>query len=241
MAANLYMTQVSSVQDVSPHMRRVVLTGESLADFPVDKESAHIKAIFPDPSSQDKLPTLSTSPDQRKWMRSYTIRQFNQSRRELTIDFAVNDHQGLAADWALNAQPNDFLGVAGPGDIKHTDFGAHQHLFFGDITALPAIAATLEQLPLSSQGQAWLQVPDSEDIQEIIAPRGIKIHWLVTSNKLTERFLSGLQSVGCELTDTAIFIAAEASIVRQLKAYLSDHCQYTPEKLYASAYWNSKR
>ena len=173
MAVNLRMTQVLSVCDLSPHMRRIILTGESLVDFPEGKASAHVKAIFPNPNAVDKQPILSTAPDNRKWMRSYTIRHFNQQRQELTIDFAVNDHLGLATNWALNAKPGDYLGIAGPGDIKHTDFNAKQHLFFGDITALPAIAATLEQLPDTAIGQVWLQVPQQTDIQDVKVPEGI--------------------------------------------------------------------
>ncbi|WP_348350235.1 siderophore-interacting protein [Paraglaciecola sp.] len=59
---------------------------------------------------------------------------------QLTLDFAVNDHQGLASNWASNAVPGDHLGIAGPGGSKHPDLYAESHLMFGDITALPAIA-----------------------------------------------------------------------------------------------------
>ncbi|WP_158966472.1 siderophore-interacting protein [Paraglaciecola sp. L3A3] len=242
MGPKMRMTKVLSVTELSPHMRRIILTGEALNDLPEGKQSAHVKAIFPDPNDVNKMPRLGLYFGFKKWMRSYTVRAFDKQNLQLTLDFAVNDHQGLASNWALNAQPGDHLGIAGSGgDTKHTDLHADRHLFFGDITALPAIAATLELLPENAQGRVWIQVPDTLDIQTLIAPQGIEINWLVTGDKLTEQFLTGLQSEPENLDNTAIFIAAEASIVRQLKSYLNQHCHYDKRLLYASAYWNQKK
>ncbi|MGL6258617.1 siderophore-interacting protein [Vibrio sp. WXL210] len=240
MGPKMRMTQVVSVEELSPHMKRIVLGGESLADFPIDKESAHVKAIFPNPASIDKMPRLGMYFGFKKWMRSYTVRQFDPKSQLLTLDFAVNDHQGLATNWALQAKVGDHLGIAGPGEIKHTDYNTDNHLLFGDLTALPAIAATLERLDKQATGHAWIQVPSDQDIQDIDAPYGVEIHWLITEDKCTSRFLEALVAQPTELADSAIFIAAEASVVKALKSHLNCHCQYDKTKLYASAYWNKK-
>jgi NADPH-dependent ferric siderophore reductase len=241
MNAKMRMTEVLTINDISPHMRRITLTGDALTDFPEDKESAYVKAIFPDPNSSEKTPKLGFHLGFKKFMRSYTVRAFDKKNKTLAIDFAVNDHQGLATNWASQAKPGDLLGIAGPGDTKYPDLFAQKHLFFGDITALPAIAAILEQLNASAVGHAWIQVPTKQDIQQLLAPTGIEIHWLVTVEKLTDKFLVGLESQGSNLSSTAIFIAAEASKVKQLKAHLNSQCQYDKSKLYASAYWNQKK
>jgi NADPH-dependent ferric siderophore reductase len=241
MGPKMRMTQVLSVTDLSPHMKRIALTGESLSDFPNNKKSAHVKVIFPNPNSTNNKPKLGIYLGFKKFMRSYTVRSFDQQQHTLTLDFAVNDHQGLASNWALQAKAGDYLGIAGPGDIKHTDLFAEHHLFLGDITALPAIAATLEMLPENAVGTAYIQVPDKQDIQPLLKPEGINIEWFVTTNKLTDDFLNALKTVGETLNNSAIFIAAEASIIKQLKSYLNKHCRYDKAKLYASAYWNQKR
>ncbi|WP_076417587.1 siderophore-interacting protein [Colwellia sp. UCD-KL20] len=241
MGPTMRMTQVLSVCDLTPHMKRIVVTGDDLSDFPENKEGGYVKAIFPNPEVNDKKPKLGMYLGFRKWMRSYTIRFFDKQNLALTLDFAVNDHQGLASNWALQAKVGDYLGIAGPGEPKHTDLLADNHLFFGDITALPAIATTLEKLADNATGHAYIQVPSEEDIQPLKAPKGIKVHWLVTPNKLTNEFLTGLASRGNNLKGTAIFIAAEASVVKQLKEYLNESCNYDKSRLYASAYWNKKR
>ncbi|MFT2089926.1 siderophore-interacting protein [Paraglaciecola sp. 2405UD69-4] len=239
MGPKMRMAQVSSIEDLSPHMRRITLSGDSLLDFPSDKKSAHVKVIFPNPETPNTPPKLGIYLGFKKWMRSYTVRYFD--GENLTLDFAVNDHQGLATNWAANAKVNDYVGIAGPGEVKHTDYQASRHLFFGDLTALPAIAATLEQLPKTAIGHAWIQVPTEQDIQTLSHPAGVNVKWLVTKNKLTDEFLKALQAQPNDLTGTAIFIALEASIVRQLKTHLNEHCEYDKSKLYASAYWNKKQ
>ncbi|MBU2872178.1 siderophore-interacting protein [Colwellia sp. E2M01] len=241
MGPKMRMTTVTSVTELSPHMKRIIVSGDDLKDFPEDKKSAHVKAIFPDPNSAHKTPKLGLYFGFKKWMRSYTVREFNKERLELTLDFAVNDHKGLATNWAVQAKPGDKLGIAGPGEPKHTNLQEDNHLFFGDITALPAIAATLEQLPASAKGKAWIQVPTELDKQSFIAPKDIEINWLVTPNKLTDKFLNAFAAEPEDLMHTAIFIATEMSIVKQLKQHLQTHCNYDKKKLYASAYWDMKK
>ncbi|MCI2283943.1 siderophore-interacting protein [Colwellia sp. MSW7] len=241
MGPNMRMTTVESVTNLSPHMKRIIVTGSELFDFPDDKKSAHVKAIFPNPNAETKIPKLGMYFGFKKWMRSYTIREFNREKLQLTLDFAVNDHQGLATNWAGNAQPDDHLGIVGPGDTKHPDLYADSHLLMGDITALPAIAAVIEQLPGDAKGNVWIQVPESSDIQAFNAPENITINWIITPDKFTEEFLIALASQPKSMVNTAIFIAAEASVVRQLKSYLNEHCQYDKKLLYASAYWNHKK
>lgn len=241
MAAKSRMLKVSAVQHLSPHIKRVTLTGDELSDFPVNKESAHVKVIFPQPGAKDNKPKLGMYFGFKKWRRSYTVSQFDQQKLALSIDFCINDHQGLGANWAQQAKPGDYLGISGPSGLKHTDFMAKQHVFFGDMTALSAIAATLAKLPEQAKGYAWIQVASEQDIRTLSAPCGIQVNWFVTEHKQTPQFLTAVQSLPADLRDTAIFIAAETSIVKQLKKYLSQHCQYDKKKLYASAYWNAKK
>ncbi|MGJ8681726.1 siderophore-interacting protein [Paraglaciecola sp.] len=241
MGPKMRMTQVKKISDLSPHMRRIVLSGDSLADFPTGKKSAHVKVIFPNPAKKDTKPKLGLYLGFKKWMRSYTIREFDPQTKSLSLDFAINDHQGLASNWAAQAQVGDYLGIAGSGDVKHTNLNAPHHLLFGDLTALPVIAATLEMLPAGAKGKAFIQVPSEQDIQVVTKPEGIDLNWLVTTDKMTDGFINALSQEDKNLNDTAILIAAEASIVKQLKSFLNQNCNYNKSNLYASAYWNSKK
>lgn len=96
-------------------------------------------------------------------------------------------------------------------------------------------------MPENALGKAWIQVPEALDIQSLKTPKNIEINWLVTENKLTNQFLDALRLESKKLDNCAIFIAAEASVVRVLKDHLNQHCSYDKSKLYASAYWNIKK
>ena len=231
------MTQVAHIDDLGPHMRRVTLTGEVLKDFPLDQESAHFKAIFPQPGQAK--PKLGIYPGFKKWMRSYTIRAFNKQAKALTVDFAVNDHRGLGTNWANNAQVGDYLGIAGPGDTKHTNYDADWHLFVADLTALPAAAAVLEKLPENAKGTALLQVPTEQDKQSINSPKDIDITWVINPDVTTNVLLETVQDTPWLTGEPAIFIATESSQMKTIKRFVKSMPGYTSKQTYASGYWKA--
>lgn len=231
------MTQVAYIKDMGPHMRRIILRGEDLNDFPLNQESAHFKAIFPRPG--ESKPKLGTYTGFKQWMRSYTVRAFNNQTKALTVDFAVNDHEGLAANWAKNAQLGDYLGVAGPGDTKYTNYDADWHLIMADLTALPAAAAILEKLPATAIGTAFLQVPTINDKQNIAVPDGIDVQWIINNNVDKNALLKSLNSLTWRDGKPAIFVAGEANQTKAIKQHLKNKPGYISEQVYASGYWKA--
>src|SRR5438874_1487553 len=83
--------QVTRVQHVGPHFRRITFGGESLSDFVSASFDDHIKLI---------LDAGSSAPV----MRDYTPRRFDTDARELDIEFALHG-DGPAATWAAQATP----------------------------------------------------------------------------------------------------------------------------------------
>ncbi|MDN3682462.1 siderophore-interacting protein [Vibrio tapetis subsp. quintayensis] len=237
MGFNMRMTQVHNIIDLSPHMRRIILSGSDLNDFPVGQESAHVKIVLPSPG-QIK-PKLGFSFGMKKRMRSYTIRAFDDITKQLTLDFAVNDHQGLATGWASNAQIGDYLGIAGPGKAKYPDYLADWHLLIADLTALPALAAILEKLPESAQGQVLVQVPSLADRQEVKIPIGINLKWVINSDPSQPKLLEELESITWQSPNPAIFVAANAQQVKGIRQYIQKNRNYNSDKSYFSGYWKA--
>ena len=66
---------------------------------------------------------------------------------QLTIDFVVHGDTGVAAPWAIAAQPGEKLPAPGPRRRYAPRADADWHLLIGDDTVVPAIGATLERLP----------------------------------------------------------------------------------------------
>ena len=237
MSRKMRMTQVSAIEDISPHMRRIMLKGADLHDFPAEQESAHVKTIFPQPGQTQ--PRLGLYLGAKKWMRSYTVRAFDNHNKTLTVDFAVNDHQGLATNWASEAKVGDYLGIAGPGPTKHTDLDAAWHLMVADITGLPALAAILEKLPKKARGFAFIQVPSKADTQTISSPKGIKVNWIINSNPNDNKLLNEVMKVNWQPGEPSIFIATQSRHMKAIKAFVKKQPGYNKSKTYASGYWKA--
>lgn len=237
MGPKMRMTQVVRIIDISPHMRRIVLSGSDLHDFPTEQESAHVKAIFPRPG--ETMPKLGSILVSKKWMRSYTIRNFDNISKELSIDFAVNDHQGLATDWARQTKVGDFLGIAGPGETKHTNYNADWHLIVADLTALPAAAAILEKLPDDATGYALVQVPTEQDMQSFRVPNGVLLEWVVSPYQPRNLLLESVKQLVWKAGVPAIFIAAESGHMQAIKLFVKSQPGYSKIQTYASGYWKA--
>ena len=109
---------VQDAQRVTPHLIRVTLAGDELADFTSPGFDDHAKLFFPDPAT-GRLTLPTVGPEGPVWpegarptMRDYTPRRYDPAARTLEIDFALHE-AGPATQWAERAQPGDVLGVGG--------------------------------------------------------------------------------------------------------------------------------
>ena len=67
----------------------------------------------------------------------------------------------------------------GPSPAKLTEFDADWYLIAADPSAIPVAAVALEAMPRDSKGIAIFEITAREDRQDIDAPKGIAIHWLI--------------------------------------------------------------
>ncbi|MGW4027438.1 siderophore-interacting protein, partial [Streptomyces sp. NPDC005009] len=109
--------------------------------------------------------------------REYTVRRFDPAAGEIDIDIAPHEG-GLASDWARSVTPGAVTHVAGPPGGLIVPPVYDRYLLVGDITALPAVARWLEQLPRSARGWAFVEVADATEEIPLSAPEGIEVHWL---------------------------------------------------------------
>src|SRR4051794_32108548 len=145
---------VTRVQELTPHMVRVVVGGEGLAGLRAGDYTDHyVKVLFPPagvdyPEPFDVAAIRETMP-REAWpvTRTYTIRRWLPGVPEMWIDFVVHGDEGLAGPWAARAKPGDAFRFMGPGGGYAPDPAAGWHLLAGDESALPAIAAALAGMP----------------------------------------------------------------------------------------------
>lgn len=166
------------IEQVSPLLRRLVLTGEDLAHFESHVPDEHVKIVFPDADGQVRPPAVVN--DRFDWprpfpaTREYTVRRFDRDAAELWIDFAIHDH-GLASDWVQAVAPGTRVWLAGPKPAVVVPADFTRLVLLGDHTAVPAIARWLEELPPETEAVVAIQVPAESERLELARD----VTWLV--------------------------------------------------------------
>ena len=229
---------VISTTDIAPHLKRLVVGGDEFYDFPNDQLGAYVKVLFPHFGQNDvEIDLKATNPAPK---RSYTIRAIDPVKHTITLDFVVNQHSGIATNWAKQAKPGDKLAIAGPGPKKLDDFSQRQYLMIADLTSVNAINGYLQQLPASANVDVFIHIADSQDIitlDTIEAHTNHRINWLVTTEpqiELVEQITHCLN----HYTDTPIiFMGLEASLVRTIQNLAKEQFAIPSEKIVSSAYW----
>ena len=168
----------------------------------------------------------------------YTVRRWDGEAGELTLDFVVHGQEGLAGPWAANARPGDVLHFSGPGGSYAPDPQAHWHLLAGDETALPAIAAALEQLPSHATAHVFIEVADAAEQQTLIAPTGATLTWLHRGQHPVGALLvHALTHFEFPAGTPHAFVHGEPGFVKELRRVLRVERALPLDRLSVSGYW----
>jgi len=171
-------------------------------------------------------------------MRSYTVRAFDETTRELTLDFVVHGDEGVAGPWAAAAQRGDEVLLVGPGGGYEPDPAAGRHLLAGDLSALPAIAVALERLPGDAVGHALVEVHDAGDEVDLPRPAGVELTWVHTGDERPGvRLVDAVRALPWPDGDVHGFVHGEAAAVREIRRYLRTERGLGLDRLSVSGYW----
>jgi len=174
--------RVIRITELTPHMRRITLTGDNLERFATD-ENYHVRLYFPQDPGAPNWPVrgadglgIVQDPAHELPIRKYTIRRIDLATAEVDIDFVLHAAPGPGSDWAKAAATGALVGMGGPGGrgVRSADW----YLLVGDETALPAIARALENMPTSAEGHVLVEVDHSSDALPLTGPEGIQVAWI---------------------------------------------------------------
>ncbi|NGO78189.1 siderophore-interacting protein [Streptomyces sp. YC504] len=244
-APQTHLAEVVRSEQLTPHMQRVVLGGEGLARFAADEYTDHyIKLLFaPDgvdyPEPFD-IQAIRAELPREQWpvTRTYTVRAWDPELRELTVDFVIHGDEGLAGPWARDARPGDTIRFLGPGGAYTPSPTADWHLLAGDESALPAIAASLEQLPEGARVFAYVEVEDASEEQKVASPDGTHITYLHREGRrVGEALVEVVRALDFPEGELHAFVHGEAGFVKELRRHLRIDRGVEREQLSISGYW----
>ncbi|WP_019816371.1 siderophore-interacting protein [Saccharomonospora saliphila] len=238
--------RVLRTERLTPRMTRVVCGGDGLGAYvPTGCTDSYVKVVFPVPGVEYPEPfdprtaAAAVPPEHRPRQRTYTVRYHDPDAGELALDIVHHGDVGLGGPWAARARPGDEVFLLGPGGKYAPRSDVDAHLFVGDESALPAIAASLEAVDPGTPVRALLLVTDAAEEQPLATKGAAEIRWLhrAAGDDLVEAVR------GLALPDGLVqaFVHGEAGMVRDLRTHLLRERGLDPALLSLSGYWRRGR
>jgi NADPH-dependent ferric siderophore reductase len=237
--------QVRRVRQPAPRYQLITLGGDGLADFRSPSPTDHV-GVIPPVHGEVILPEVSGErlmwpAGDRPPMREYTVRRFDPEAREIDVRILVHGG-GPVADWAVRAVAGDEVGVVGPRVSEVMPDGFANYLLVGDLTAVPAIARWLSELPEGATAQVLIAARSEEDVVELKCAQPISVLWS-TEGGLPEadRLPSMLGALAPYSPDTFAWAAGEALAMRGVRRALLAKPELTGETVKITGYWRRAR
>lgn len=156
------------------------------------------RMFFPGPDGSLELPhggaegwyqrLLDIPEETRPPVRNYTIRNARKVSDgwRIEIDFVVHTAadgsvDGVAASWALTAQPGDRVGVLDQGVLFHPSDPSAPVVIVSDETGLPGVEGIARSLPEGASGVAIVELPSDDDRRTLESRADLEVRWVERS------------------------------------------------------------
>lgn len=212
---------VKSVEDLTSQYRRIVLTGEGLADFQSKSPADHIK--------------FQIEVDGEPVRRDYTPRSFG--NREITVDFALHA-EGPVTNWARSAVVGSEATILGPRGSKVVHPVFDGFAVIGDETMLPSVARALEELPAGIKTLAVIEVDSADDEIEISTETDATIVWAHRNGRVPgEAMVEALAAAEWPAGEVFCWAGGEAGAMRGVRRHVLNERGLERENLAMSGHW----
>ncbi|GAA0885891.1 siderophore-interacting protein [Sphingobacterium siyangense subsp. cladoniae] len=223
--------RVGRKEYLTPHLIRVIfdLTDEQLGLLAEVSSGSNNKLFVPLKHNAEEVV-----------VRTYTNRKIDLYNRELHIDFVVHGDSGPASAWAIKAEKGDQLEIGMKESKRKLVPQVDCYLLVGDTTALPVIAAILEELPATARAKVIIEIPAKEDELVLSSACSARIQWCYNQTpEQGSNLAEYVKKADFRADDQTsyIFIAAEYAIVKELRHYFREEKGRASQDLYACAYW----
>lgn len=238
--------RVVEIHDLTPHMRRIRLSGDNLVRF-ADFEGMHVRVLFPtaqvpEPlwpeAGPNGLPVWPAE-ERRAPARVYTIRRLDVAAGLMDIDFVMHGDESIGSGWAASARPGNMVGIMGP--LGRPVRKAEWLVLGADETGLPALGRILESLPADTKGFAFIEVAGREEEQSIAHPPGFEVQWIHRNGTAPGEHRRLAEAV-CAVERPASmkcfsWFAAEADAAKTVREFWRGKLGLGRNETLAAAYW----
>jgi len=214
-----YTLTVTGKRQISPHYLRLSFNaGGLLADRPVHP-TMWIRMWFAD---GDKL-----------HQRGYTLVDPDPAADTVDIEFAL--HDGIASDWARNAQPGDTVEATVLGsNFTLPEPPPAGYVIVGDTASLPAINSLLTAIG-DAPARVFLEAGHEDDKQLPVA-RSTDIVWVDRKNA-GEALVEAVAAAAFDASDHFGWVACDNRTTRAVAKVFREQYKIPKKSIKAQAYW----
>lgn len=186
---------VTAVLDLNPAARRITFAAPELRDFTLAAPDEFFGLIFPldggeltmpDPERTNVRAAIADLPgEERPGLRWYTVRAHRPAAGEIDVDIITHGTDGPGSAWTLSAQVGDRVGFRSGGGLYRGFEHDGAQLLVADETAVPALAAVLDERDRRGLGSdrlrmhvevPRLEVLDGMGLDRRVAAGEIRVH-----------------------------------------------------------------
>ncbi len=244
---NIFVGRVARAYNVTPHMRRLVLSVASGTERLLTG-GMHVRLLLvPDQTRAPVWPYLAPTGaivwpagEDSLTRRVYTIRSGDAALGEVNIDFVMHAGDSMpGATFGATARPGDVVGIIGPSGVCPQ---ADHYVFAGDETALPVMLRMAAEMPAGKKLSVYAEIDDEAERQEIDCAADVEWTWLYRRGKpagtsgLIEKALRA-HAWGASHEGLHVFVACEKSEARAVKSFLTDDIAVPKAAMRAVGYW----
>ncbi len=246
---NFRIARVVRAVNVTPLVRRITVEVDDLSRFdcPLRSLGPHVHALIPRddierqewPVADERGHAVYPPPERRPAIRTYSVRRFHYGDDSMDIDFVLHGDDGIASRWAARARPGDEVGLWRP-HARVPDGEPRRYILAGDITALPAIAFILDNLPQDAAGEVLVHVPGVSERQPLRLPAGMRLTWLhgEAGGGPDDPLSAAVRALGREVVAASfVWVGAEASVARRIRGFARRECGVPAAETYILNYW----
>jgi NADPH-dependent ferric siderophore reductase len=225
--ASLWHLEVVEAGPIGPGMHRIVVTAPGLHDLRYT-------------AGQDLMLRVPR-PDGSVTNRRYTIRRFDATCGQVTIDVSLHG-AGPGTDWIRHATVGDRIDAIGPRGKITPRPDAAWHLFVGDETGMPGALAMIDALPATSTILAVIEIdtPAGEQEHNRALHPDLQLSWVHRLERSVPGDAEPLHAAVSQLDlpdgPGHAYLAAESGVVRDIQALLGER-GLQPAQISGKAYW----
>lgn len=168
--------------------------------------------------------------------RVYTVRSFDAATESTVVDVVQHHHESLMMCWSDTVKINDTLVLTGPRPHFVIPEGEQAALFLDD-TAIPALAAILDQWPTGLRGKGWVVTDDPAAFDELPSIDGLELNLLAPGSDPTVQPLAQ-QAYDLENPETyVVWAAGERDEMKSIRRHFRKQVGLEKDAVAVFGYW----